>query len=1670
MRQSILRSLVAAAVLVAGAGLTVVTATPAAAAPAFSTPCFSSSTIVQQSEYTVPAGVGTVRAVLSGQNGQSTAPNRINAPIAAPGSSGGRGSTLTVEVAVTPGQVLQLGRLVGAPAGGGPTDFFLPGGAGGDAQYLSTVGADGCQHALAVAGGGGGGGGTTARGGDADTGSGATGGENGGSNRAVDGAGGGGASANSGGGAGAAGYDRFGSCADGSAGRSGAFLNDGDGGTVGELRPRTNPSCDTFNFSGGGGGAGWFYGGGGGSSYTGGSGATRQAVNHPGAGGGGSSYVDGAATRISQTAGPASGSPVVAPVYDTAVTVSKTPDYSTAGQEVVITARATVPALSRPAPAGGIVEVLTALGTTRLTIDANGEAVLRTRDLPTGWNDVRAHYPSTITSVEAGRESWSPLPALRHEVRVCAPAPVITRQPADIRGTTKFPYMVTLGVSVSPVFGGMPTVTWQSSRDDGRTWTDVTSRAGVFDDGTAFVETGSDTPGAVKYRATLTTCGGSVVSQPATVSVMGTRFDLSTLPPKIYGDSFDISGYAQAVSVPQRSVVFVSRTAGTCSVTGSTVTVLHAGVCTIAADLDQMTSEGYAREVLQSFTAGRRPLTVTANSVDHPRGSPAPAFTCRAPFIGSDTWITPPSVTVFRALVSGDGDVTYRAVANWQSLSFTSYVLRCSGGTVSSDYTIDGYRSGTLTIVAPLPVVPKVTADSPTTTYGQTPPTISGTASAGLTGSLSCGAYATGDTSFTSPLTLTASTTAGRYTTHCSGLSNPGGALTVIDGVLTVSRASVTVTASSPGIQAYGTPTAPRVDCTTSGLVGSDRLLTEPVGVVLSGVQKIAVGASTPVGGYVTQCEGGAAGADYVLTTVPGAFSIADRTAPVLTVPGSVVADATSVSGAVVTFASSAQDATDGAVVSTCAPASGSTFAIGDTTVDCSAVDAAGNVQRSRFTVTVTRLAQSVAFTSEPPAAAVALGTVTPTATGGESGNPVVLRASGSCAVDGAVVVLLRGGDCTITADQAGDGAYAPAQASQTFTVAKAPQALVADLPTTAEPGSTLALTATATSGLPVAYSAFADCTVDSHQGSAPTVTFAPNSRCGLRLSQPGDEVYAAADDVVRTISVGRFAQTITFTSTPPERAFEGQTYTVSATGGGSSAPVTFSVDENGDCTLADDVVSFSGDGSCTITADQQGDERHSDAPPVRQTIIVGTPEGNLAFGSDAPRGASAFETYRPVIVPGPSTGVPTLTASGACSVTSDGSVRNDEAGLCRLRLEQPGDGYWPARVAFQSYSVALLPQTLTFTSAAPAAPVVGSTYTPIVTGGTGPAPFLRAADACEVADGVVTFTRTGLCTVTAHQDGDAEHESAPAQTQTIEVRSRTAQELAFTSAAPAGVVGGATYTPTIRAGGSSAPVRLDTTSPAVCSVSSGTVAFLAAGTCELTADQAGDATHDPAPQVTQQVRVSAAATPPKKAQTLAFTTTMPSSPERGIAYPVAAAATSALPVRFLASGSCTLTATGTGTATVRLTGSAACTVRAAQAGDATWRAAPSVAQTLQLRAGTRADLTVALAPRPGLPATAPLAGTITVRNVGTRDAATTTTRVVVTGTVASAPGAVRRPGTTKGTTVLTWTAPRVSAGQSITYTVTLADRPTSTTIEARTSTALSDPTPANNMVKRTIK
>jgi len=89
--------------------------------------------------------------------------------------------------------------------------------------------------------------------------------------------------------------------------------------------------------------------------------------------------------------------------------------------------------------------------------------------------------------------------------------------------------------------------------------------------------------------------------------------------------------------------------------------------------------------------------------------------------------------------------------------------------------------------------------------------------------------------------------------------------------------------------------------------------------------------------------------------------TVVDTTPPTLTTPSELVAAAVSPGGSALEFTATAADQVDGEIVPTCTPRSGSTFAIGDTTVTCHATDASGNTGTASFNVHVKGAGQQLA-------------------------------------------------------------------------------------------------------------------------------------------------------------------------------------------------------------------------------------------------------------------------------------------------------------------------------------------------------------------------------------------------------------------------------------------------------------------------------------------------------------------------------------------------------------------------------------------------------------------------------------------------------------------------------------------------------------------------------------
>jgi len=118
-------------------------------------------------------------------------------------------------------------------------------------------------------------------------------------------------------------------------------------------------------------------------------------------------------------------------------------------------------------------------------------------------------------------------------------------------------------------------------------------------------------------------------------------------------------------------------------------------------------------------------------------------------------------------------------------------------------------------------------------------------------------------------------------------------------------------------------------------------------------------------------------------------------TPPLLTLPANITTSESSPrAGRAVTYVAIASDLLDGVVGVSCAPASGSTFAVGTTTVTCSAHDAHANSASGSFSVTVTTDRRAPRITD--PGRIVAEAT-------GQAGAVVIYAASALDAHDGVV-------------------------------------------------------------------------------------------------------------------------------------------------------------------------------------------------------------------------------------------------------------------------------------------------------------------------------------------------------------------------------------------------------------------------------------------------------------------------------------------------------------------------------------------------------------------------------------------------------------------------------------------------------------------------------------------
>ena len=568
-----------------------------------------------------------------------------------------------------------------------------------------------------------------------------------------------------------------------------------------------------------------------------------------------------------------------------------------------------------------------------------------------------------------------------------------------------------------------------------------------------------------------------------------------------------------AASTSGLTVAFASSTPLVCTVNGALLTLIGTGTCTVVASQAGDATFAPAAALSSSFSVAAAPQTITFISPGNQRlGIPPAALLATASsglavsFTSATTSVCTVSGTTLNLLAIGTCTVN----ANQAGSN-----IFAPAATVSQSFAVEA-----------LLIAQSISFNSPgNQTVGSVPPALVASATSGLPVSLAS----------TTPgvCTVTGTTLALLSAGSCTVAASQAGnatyaAATTVMNTFTVVGAPQSISFAGPGNQAIGTPPLALVATATSGLPVSFASTTSAVCSVSGNtLSLLTVGSCT-----VNASQAGNA-AFAAAPQVSRTFAVSALVAQTITfnspgnqtlgtAPAPLVATASS--GLAVAFASS----TPGV----CGVA-GNTLtlvAVGSCTVNATqagnATYAAAPPVARTFTVAAAALIpQTINFASPGNQT---LGTTPPPLVATASSGLAVSLASttpSTCTVSGNTLTLVALGTCIIDANQAGNATYAVAPTvSRVISIVAAPltqQTISFASPGSQTVGTVVALSATASSGLPVTLSSEtqAVCTV-----SGNALTLVTTGICTVSANQAGNTTYAAAPTVSQTFAVAAAA------------------------------------------------------------------------------------------------------------------------------------------------------------------------------------------------------------------------------------------------------------------------------------------------------------------------------------------------------------------------------------------------------------------------------------------------------------------------------------------------------------------------------------------------------------------
>ena len=790
----------------------------------------------------------------------------------------------------------------------------------------------------------------------------------------------------------------------------------------------------------------------------------------------------------------------------------------------------------------------------------------------------------------------------------------------------------------------------------------------------------------------------------------------------------------------------------------------------------------------------------------------------------------------------------------------------------------------------------------PTQTYGASPLTLEATASSGLPVTYS---VASGPgTIVGSTLTLTG---AGTITVQASQAGNSNySAATPVSLTVVVNPSSQTISFSP--IQAQVAETSIQLMASSSsGLVVSYTVVSGPA--TASGNTLTLTGA-----GSVT-VQASQAGNNNYAAAIPVVQSFVVNQAnptinftvvPAMTVGTSALLAATASSALPVSFSSTTP--------TTCSVSGNTAIPLTYGTCIIQASVAGNNTYYSSSvlqSIVVHHANQTITFPTIPTQT-LGTGSLTLNATA-SSGLPVSFASTTSavCTVNGNVATFVAGGTCTIQAAQAGNAAYFATTVTRSFSISNATQTIT--FPTVGDQtaGTSVQLTATASSGLPITYVATPHAVCSIAGSAAVLLTF---GTCTVQATQVGNASYGPVS-VTQSFTVHHANQTITFPTIPTQTLGTGS-LTLNATAS-SGLPVSFASTTSAVCTVNGNVATFVAGGTCTIQASQAGNAEYF-ATTVTRSFSISNATQTITFPTvgDQTAGTSVQLTATA------SSGLPityVATPHAVCSIAGSAAVLLT-FGTCTVQATQVGNAsYGPVSVT-QSFTVHHANQTITFPTI-PTQTLGTGSLTLNATASSGlPVSFASTTSAvCTVNGNVATFVAGGTCTIQAAQAGNAAY-FATTVTRSFSISNAT-QTITFPTVGDQTAGTSVQLTATASSG---LPITYVATPHAVCSIAGSAAVLLTFGTCTVQATQVGNASYGPV-SVTQSFTVHHAN------QTITFPT-IPTQTLGTGSLTLNATASSGLPVSFASTTSAVCTVNGN---VATFVAGGTCTIQASQAGNA---------------------------------------------------------------------------------------------------------------------------------------